>query len=60
MPLQAEMYVLLSRHTRVSADMAHMQRLQSTLQQKESELQLLNNKMAKMKRETVSNGYGVL
>ena len=48
------MSALLSRHGMVSADAAHVQRLQRALQQRTSELQLLNSKLEKMKRDKVS------
>ena len=35
----------------VSADAAHVQRLERALQQRDSELKLLNTKLDKMKRE---------
>ena len=38
----------------VSADAAHVQRLERALQQRDSELKLLNTKLDKMKREPVS------
>ena len=44
----------MSRHGMVSADAAHVQRLQRALQQRNSELQLLNNKLEKIKRDTVN------
>ena len=47
------MCALLSRHGMVSADAAQVQRLQRALQQRDSELKLLNTKMEKMKREPV-------
>ena len=47
------MCALLSRHGMVSADAAQVQRLQRALQQRDSELKLLNTKMDKMKREPV-------
>ena len=47
------MCALLSRHGMVSADAAHVQRLERTLQQRDSELKLLNTKLDKMKREPV-------
>ena len=37
----------------VSADAAHVQRLERALQQRDSELKLLNTKLDKMKREPV-------
>ena len=48
------MCALLSRHGMVSADAAHVQRLERALQQRDSELKLLNTKLDKMKREPVS------
>ena len=45
------MCALLSRHGMVSADAAHVQRLERALQQRDSELKLLNTKLDKMKRE---------
>ena len=47
------MCALLSRHGMVSADAAHVQRLERALQQRDSELKLLNTKLDKMKREPV-------
>ena len=47
------MCALLSRHGMVSADAAHVQRLERALQPRDSELKLLNTKLDKMKREPV-------
>ena len=58
MPLQVEKYTLLSRHTREKADLNQKHLLAS--QQYQQEMQLLNSKMKKMERETVSNGDDVL
>ena len=49
--LKAEMSALLCRHSTFSADLAHADRLQANLRQRDSEIMRLNDKIRKLGKE---------
>ena len=48
---QAEMSVLLCRHSTFAADLAHVERLETNLRQRNSEITRLNDKIRKLDKE---------